>query len=81
MSIRVEVMDGGQIEIGWYDRKGSKSRQTYIGSSVYLAMVIFRECLNKEIEEERKSRFVSQQTIEARKAFRQLEEISPYGKK
>jgi hypothetical protein len=82
LSIRAEVLDGGQIEISYYDREGSLCKQRYSTHSPECAVLVFKNWLFQEVQEEKQGRFISQQTIEARKAYRDLEARSPHnGKK
>ncbi len=76
MTIRIEVLEGGQIEV-LRPRPGAKSDR-YETPDKEMAIIMLRHWLNEDIEQAEKERFVSKQTKEVQKAFKQLSERSPY---
>ncbi len=79
MSFRVEVLEDNRIEITRprEDRKTQFPRYT----SPDAAMIVIKFLIKKDLEIVRGKKFVPQIQKEARKAFKQLQEKSPYGKK
>lgn len=81
MSVRVEVLEDGTIQVEKYHRVKECNVQTQ-HRTVEHAMVMVKYWVRKEIELSHKNRFVSMATMEARRAFKQLNERSPFsGKK
>jgi hypothetical protein len=78
MTIRIEVQPDGQIEI--MRPRGNHGKFTTF-SSLDTAIIIIKFYLRREIAQVKGEMFVSQATKEARKAFKQLSERNPYGKK
>ena len=77
MTIRVDVLPDGQIEIMRPHRITERNVYHKV-EGVDKAMTLIRYYIQKDIEESEKNRFVSRQTIEARKAFKELEKQAPY---
>jgi hypothetical protein len=80
VTIRVEVLAGGEIEIVHYDLNGERNAKHTSADPEWAKMIILGY-LDREIEAEAKTRFVTQRQKEAREAWKQLNARSPYGSK
>jgi hypothetical protein len=80
MTIRIEIQPDQTIEV-MKTHAAKECNVFFTYKSLERAMIIIRYWMQRELELSIKNRFVSQATIEARKAFKQLQEKSPYGKK
>jgi len=81
MSVRVEVLEDGTIQVEKYHRVKQCNVQTQ-HRTIEHALVMVKYWVRKEIELSEKNRFVSMATVEARRAFKKLSERSPFsGKK
>jgi hypothetical protein len=78
MSLRVDILPEGTIEIMVHH--GERLKFLKYGS-LESAMIVILFLIRRDLELSEKNKFVSQATIEARKAFQLLQEKSPYGKK
>lgn len=79
MSIRLQIMEDGEIEIQRPDPRGN-SRFVY-SQDLAGAMRIIRFLLKRDLEKAQRQRFVPQSVKEAKQAYKTLEQRSPYGKK
>jgi hypothetical protein len=80
MPIRIEIQPDQSIEI-MKSHAAKECNVFHTFSDIDRAMIVIRYWISKELELSNKTRFVSQITIEARKAFKQLNERSPYNAK
>lgn len=80
-AIRVQVLPGGEIEIMHAHRR--KERNTFHRTMhPETARMWFAYWLGVELDAEKKTRFVTQQQKDGRKAYREIERGSPHnGKK
>lgn len=77
MTIRIDVISGGKIEV--MRPKGNRSQFLYYNDPDE-ALIVIKYLLKRDIEKEKKERFVPSISKEARKAFQQLSKGSPYDK-
>lgn len=79
MTIRAEIVDG-KIELM---RPHTRAERNVFHKNLDLerAMILIRFYLQRDLESSNKSKFVSQSTKDARKAFKTLNNRSPYAKR
>ncbi len=76
MAIRLEVQPDGQIEIMRPRSFGKTSFSRY--ETLDQAMIVIRFLLRRDIQEAKEQKFTPQAVKEARQAFKQLSNGSPY---
>ena len=77
MTIRVDVLADGTINIMRPHRIMERNVHHDV-DSLDKAMTLIRYYIRNDLEEAEKNRFVPKATIEARKAFKELEKQAPY---
>jgi hypothetical protein len=76
MAFRVDVLAGGEIEI-MRPREGRRAAFPRF-ETLDQALIVIRFLLRRDLQEAKDQAFTPKAVIEARKAFQQLSERSPY---
>jgi hypothetical protein len=77
MTIRIDVLPDSTIEI-MRPHRIKEHNVFHKGLDLDTAMILIRYYAQRDLEASSKNRFVSQAKKEARRAFKQLSERSPY---
>lgn len=76
MAFRVDVLEGGEIQM--FRPQPGRDPFVYETGDEEMAVAMFRLWLSEDRAQAKNDRFVSKQEQEAKKAFKQLMEGSPY---
>lgn len=77
MSIRLDVLDDGSIEL-MRPHAVTERNVFHRNLDIETAMILTRYYLHRDLERKAKDRFIPKVTREARRAFNQLKQRSPY---